>query len=329
MGDDPKLVWHRGKLAVSFTEGGKRYRYSLGTDDVAVAKAQLIEFNRNRSVAAQGGPVTVATLYQAYIDDRAAEGKDTTRIRDAWKRLAPTFGAVLPSSITNELCRRYARAREGDGVSNGTIHLELGYVRSALISGLGKAAPSVWLPPKPPPREHHLTKAEAERLVAAAKMPHVRLFIILALSTAGRASSILDLTWDRVDFERRRIDLRNPERHATPKGRAITPMNEMAFTALTEAKKAALTPFVVEYAADRVVSIKKGINAAATRAGVECTPHVLRHSAAVWMAEAGVPIPEIGQYLGHTNLKTTFSVYARYSPDYLQNAAKSLEIKTA
>jgi integrase len=49
-------------------------------------------------------------------------------------------------------------------------------------------------------------------------------------------------------------------------------------------------------------------------------------TAAVWMAEAGVPMPEIAQCLGHRNSRTTERVYARYSPDYLQGAARALSL---
>lgn len=329
MGEGPRLVWHRGKLAVSFIENGQRFRRSLGTDDLATGRARLSEFNRIRSLQASGGPVTVAAIYQAYIRDRAEEGKATTRIQDAWKRLAPWFGELLPSFISKDTCRDYKKARQRDGVSDGTIHLELGYVRSALLyaerEGWITKAPFIWLPAKPPPRDHHLTKEQAGKLLAAARMPHIKLFIVLALATAGRAQAILDLTWDRVNLTTRRINLRDPGRATTPKGRAVTPINEMAATALAEAKEAALTPFVIEWAGERVRSVKKGIAAAAERAGLEVSPHVLRHTAAVWMAEGGVPMDEIAQYLGHTSAATTYRVYAKYSPDYLQKAAKTLE----
>jgi integrase len=32
------------------------------------------------------------------------------------------------------------------------------------------------------------------------------------------------------------------------------------------------------------------------------------------MAEAGIPMEEIAQYLGHANVEVTRKVYARYSP---------------
>jgi integrase len=44
------------------------------------------------------------------------------------------------------------------------------------------------------------------------------------------------------------------------------------------------------------------------------------------MAEAGVSMPEIAHYLGHSNSRTTERVYARYSPDYLQGAARALSL---
>jgi integrase len=43
------------------------------------------------------------------------------------------------------------------------------------------------------------------------------------------------------------------------------------------------------------------------------------------MAEDRVPMEEIAQYLGHTDINTTRKVYARYSPDYLRRAAGALE----
>lgn len=105
-------------------------------------------------------------------------------------------------------------------------------------------------------------------------------------------------------------------------------MNETAASALEDARKGALTPHVIEWAGKRVQSVKKGVGAAGDRIGVKVTPHVLRHTAAVWMAEAGIPMDEIAQYLGHSSPATTYRVYARFSPDYLQKAAKSLELKS-
>jgi len=103
-------------------------------------------------------------------------------------------------------------------------------------------------------------------------------------------------------------------------------MNESAHAALLEAYRARTTQHVIEWGGKPVASIKKGIASAARRAGLKCSPHVLRHSAACIMVEAGVPMDEVAQYLGHSDVRTTFRIYARYSPDHLRTAAKSLEL---
>jgi integrase len=157
-------------------------------------------------------------------------------------------------------------------------------------------------------------------------MPHVRLFTQLALYTAGRPSSILELTWDRVDFGNMRIMLDNPGKDRTAKGRATVPMVRELVRPLERAKRSALTEYVIEWNGQRVGSIKKAIQRAAQRAGLDgVTPYCLRHTAAVWMAEGGVPMEEIAQYMGHTSPAVTFRTYARYSPEHLRRASDVIQ----
>jgi len=64
-----------------------------------------------------------------------------------------------------------------------------------------------------PQEDKHLTRQQVRKLIAAAKMFHVRLAIILLYTTAARASALCGLTWDRCNFERDRIDLRDATNH--------------------------------------------------------------------------------------------------------------------
>lgn len=86
-----------------------------------------------------------------------------------------------------------------------------------------------------------------------------------------------------------------------------------------------MTDHVIEYAGGPVLSVKKGIQAAARRSGVQCSAHVFRHTAGVWMAEADVPMQKIAQYLGHTSTRVTETTYARYSPSYMRDASAALD----
>ncbi len=209
------------------------------------------------------------------------------------------------------------------GCSAGTVIKDLGVIRAAL-KWAGKPGAQFEFPPTPPPRERYITREEHQRLLDAAELPHLKLFILLAWSTAARAGALFELTWDRVDFERRQIRLAKGE--GRRKGRATVRMTDRAYEALKAAYEARTSEFVVEWGGKPVKSVKRGFAEAARKAGLaNISPHVLRHSAAVALCEAGVPITEVAQILGHTDPKVTFRVYSRYSPEYLAKAMKALE----
>jgi integrase len=156
------------------------------------------------------------------------------------------IGHLRLADLSKAEGKRYIAGRTGAGVSPGTTHTELTYLRAALAYAVREQwlqqAPYIPVPQKPGPREHHLTREEAQRLLQAASMPHVKLFIRLALATAGRASALLELTWDRIDLNARRIDLRDPNRPRIRKGRARVPINDSLMKALVEAREGATSP---------------------------------------------------------------------------------------
>ena len=236
-----------------------------------------------------------------------------------FKPLNEFFGNLLPDQITENLCEKYASKR---GKKNTTVRNELAVLRSA-VNWHDKNNRAIFKFPAPAaPKDHHLTKDEAAKLLAAAKAPHLRLFIILALTTGARSNALLDLTWDRVDFEKNIVDLRASENDG--KKRALVPMNERLKRALVDAYQARACNYVIDFGGKRVQSVRKGFGRIAKAAGITASPHILRHTAAVWMAEDGVPMSEISQFLGHSSTAITEKVYARYSPAYLKKAASSL-----
>lgn len=316
--------WH----AVWIDEAGRTQRRSLRTKDREEAERSLIDFKRD-ATAPVGS--TVGAIVEAYLAEKRGRISDHARLQHGWDRAKATFAHLRPDQITRELCREYTAVRQAEGerargkpTGDATILKEMNVIRQSLnwrgVTGAVFEAPSA-----PPPRDRHLTRAEFSTLLDAAGSPHIRLFMILALSTAGRKSAILQLTWDRVDFERGQIRL-GVVGERNRKGRALVPMTDRLRRELLTAQAAALTPFVIEYGGDPVKNIKKGFAKAVERSGlIDVTPHDLRHSAAVWMAEDGIPMDEIAQFLGHSDPRITFRVYARYSPAYLKKAASSLE----
>lgn len=317
----------RGQFALTFDRGGKRHRFTLNTDDAG--EAQRIAPALYAQLTRPSGR-KVSDIWEAYRQDKAAKSIATT-MKYTWKAIEPHFGHRDGEDITKAECEAYIAARRKQRRSDGAIHTELGHLRTALVWAVKNKiishAPDIERPAKPLPKDRHLTRDEARKIIAAAPLPHVRLAMHLMLATAARVSAVLDLTWERVDFKRRLIHLIDPENNVNRKGRATVPMNDTLFAALQEARKGALSDYVVEWGGERVKSIKRSISTAAREAGLaDVSPHVFRHTAAVWLAEAGIPISEIAQYLGHSNPIITYRVYARYSPSHLRGAAKALEM---
>lgn len=322
-----KLQRFRGRWAIAEYEGATRIsRRQLAATEAGEAVREF-----DRLVAGLERPVnpTVRQIWEAYVKD--LEGRAVVEtMRWTGKPILAAFGDLKPDDITFEKCRAYVKSRRPR--KDGTIHTELGHLRMVLLWAKKRrmidAAPHIERPGKPAPMERHLTRHQFKRLLASASdVPHIAVFCHLAIASAGRAGALLDLDWARVDFDKGYVFLGIRNAIRPMKGRATVPMTDTLRAVLQTAKERARSPYVIEYAGERVGSVKKGLAAAGRRAGLgHVTPHMLRHSSAVWMAEAGVPMAEIAQVLGHRDATVTSRVYAVFSPHHLRSAVSALEV---
>lgn len=318
---DWRLKLYRGKYAAVRSVNGQTERFSLRTADLAEAKRRLVDFQ----VKPQGD--TVGALMARYLDDKEKTAIRWKDLRGAWKQAEPTFGHLRPDQITRDLCRSYRDARYKQGRMPATVRKELETVRAGM--NFFKVATAVFeLPPQPKAKERFLSKEEARALVKASRpFPHIRAFIVLSLTTAARQSALLELTWDRVDFKRGRVSLAlGDDLDEARKRRANVPMNRRARMYLEALYRARTSDYVIEWGGRRVLSVKKGFRAAVDRAGLQdVTPHILRHTAASWMAMARVDMLDISKYLGHSDMSVTLKRYAKVHPDFLKDASEALD----
>ena len=328
----------------SLTKRGERYyvqwwedntarRISCRTGQLAAARRFLAEFEAGRSVE----PVPIAPTIGQVLDGYRAE-----REREP---CSPTLGyniahlkaafADLPSNLfAKQHARSYVSKRRRAGLggaaqrktqrppADSTLRRELLTLRAAFVwaekEGWLAKAPQVEAPQPGQARDRWLTREEADRLLASTKQVHVKVFVALALYTAGRAGALLSLTWSQIDFGAGIVDLGkgsgNKRRATVPMVPALRPILEMAYRDRT-------TIYVVEHGGARVGSIKTGFRNAAARADLQgVTPHTLRHTAATWMAQRGVSLDKIAAYLGNTAV-TVERVYAHHHPDHMADAA--------
>lgn len=311
----------RGGFALVYRADGKRVRRTLAAEDRQSAEAEA----RALWIGAERGQWTVGRIMTAYLASIAGKASHQRRI-DAWKAMAPFWQHIDPLLIDEPMVRSYADRRRA---ADSTVRYELLQLSTALgwaTNNGPKLAkrPSIWLPPVPERKTRHLTRAEFRRFLAGVKADHARLYVMLGLYTMARPTAILELEWSRVDFARRLIDFTPPGHVRTAKRRTVVPIADDLLAALQAGYAARTTGWVIERGGQPVACIKKAFQAASERSGVHATPYTLRHTGAVWAAEAGVPMTELAQFLGHDDDRTTQVHYARYSPGYLMGVANSI-----
>ena len=84
----------------------------------------------------------------------------------------------------------------------------------------------------------------------------------------------------------------------------------------------------VEFNGKPVASVKKGFKSAVGLAGLsgKVTPHTLRHTAATWLMQRGVPVWEAAGFLG-MSAEVLLGTYGHHHPDFLHGAANAITTK--
>ena len=170
-------------------------------------------------------------------------------------------------------------------------------------------------------RVRFLTQAQAQELLD--RLPaHQREVVLFALSTGLRQRNILDLTWDRVDLDRR---IARIEGDRTKNGQALgVPLNEVALGVLRR-QAGRHKSHVFTY---RGRPLRNANNRAWRKALEECGIgnfrwHDLRHTWATWLRQNDVPTWVL-QELGGWKSETMVRRYAHLSVAHLQPFADRL-----
>src|ERR1700722_10165351 len=190
-------------------------RRSCGTDDRGEAEKELGRFlienayeAKNETPILTPDKYLIATALRWYAQERGPELSNQEFLGRALETLIKFFGQnAAISSITPEVCKRFCRERKrktryftnkkgetvkvnsGKPISTGTTRRELSVlvaaINHAINNGRLTSAPKVWLPPEPPNKTRYLEKDEIEALLKGCVVPHLKLFVVLALNTGA------------------------------------------------------------------------------------------------------------------------------------------------
>jgi type 1 fimbriae regulatory protein FimB/type 1 fimbriae regulatory protein FimE len=158
----------------------------------------------------------------------------------------------------------------------------------------------------------HLTEAEIERLIAAAKRNRWghrdSTMVLLAYRHGFRAAELVDLRWDQIDFPAATLHVRRVKQ-GTPSTHPVRG-DELRALRRLQREQELKSPFV--FTSERAAPLTTaGFARMIERAGVEAKlgfkahPHMLRHACGYALANKGHDTRALQAYLGHRNIQHT------------------------
>jgi len=162
----------------------------------------------------------------------------------------------------------------------------------------------------------YLKKDEWDKLKGSIDNYRDKLIITLLYATGMRVGEFTKLKLEDIDFSERFIRI-PPENSKTGEGRTIFVPQEVlndikAYLKLEKTKKGR----IFEVTPRRIQQLLKKYS---TRAGVEATPHTLRHTHVVHSLLDKVPITAVQKQVGHKRLTTT-QIYSDLAPEQVRAA---------
>lgn len=309
-----------------FTVGGNRFRGSTETDCFETAKAIVAKLKSDLVTAQHFGrqkpKISLDTAFGRFLIEHAQYLKSYESYHGHLaKMLAYMGGSTMLHEVDDALVSRYRahrRAltnRKGERtISDTTINREMEVLRKLM-----NMAREEWgvecagvnfkkhMYREPEARTRWITHSEAEALINCAAV-HLRPIIHFALLTGLRRGNITGLKWEDVKIEAREMNFRIKSN--IPGGKLLTlPITDDIMRLLVGIGIKS-RGYVFTYEGKPVRIIKRAFATACKGAGLtDFRFHDLRHTAASWMVQSGVPIDLVKEVLGHTNIYTT-SKYA-------------------
>ncbi len=359
----PPRLWLRSKRGSRpatwiILDGGKHIATGCLAGEIVQSETALSDHIKQKHQPSRtltaAHAVKVADVLSLYVDDALPRVSEPEKFTRRIERLNGFFGDMTLADVTGATCRRYTAERE----SKASARRELEDLRSAINyhakEGLHREIVRVSLPEKGTSRQRWLTRNEAADLLwlcwryrevqtvhrgprkgeqqQTKKYPlrHLAKFILIGLYTGSRAGAISSAA-KSPEEGRSWVDIERGVFHRLAIGRRRTnkrqPPVRLPDRLLAHMRRWARDPameYFVEWRGKPVQSVKTGFGTAARLAGLESvSPHVLRHTAATWLMQAGVPTWEAAGFLGMSE-KMLRDVYGHHHPDFQNDAAQGL-----
>jgi integrase len=346
---DGKLV---RKAVYVIRDGSSKRSTGFGEGEIDKAQRALAEYLTQRYTPPRDRDrdprsIRIADVISIYIDDVAikhARPKETAARLD---KVLDYFGDQTLIDINKRACGAYVASRGSEAAARRELEDLRAAIRYNWSNGYCTVLTPVSLPARASSRDRWLTRPEAARLFWAAwrlrerqfgvltdrpTAQHVARFILVALYTGSRAGAICRAAFHPgpgkawIDLEGGVFYRRAAGQKETRKRQPPVRLPSRLLAHLRRWHRLGLARnAVVEWNGEPVKRINKAFRSVRKVAGFgsDVVPHTLRHTAACWLAQAGVSIWEAAGFLGMT-AETFERVYGHHHPDYQVGASEAV-----
>ena len=308
--------------------------------------------------------IDIADVLSVYLDDCGDDQASRRKFEGRLSRLNGFWGGRMLSEVSTATCKEYVKVRGKVGGARRDLEDLRAAIGHHASENLHRAIVNVWLPPKGAPRDRWLTRSEVARLLWACwrhrevqtrhrgpakgrKLPtdkrplrHLARFILIGVYTGTRAGAIAAASPTRA-IGRSYVDLNQgifyrlaQGKRATNKRQPPAPIPPRLLAHLRRWHRLRLIEsHFVEFNGQPIRSVKTAFKRAVKLAGLssdsgKVVPHTLRHTAATWLMQRGVPAWQAAGYLGMST-EMLDRVYGHHSPEHLKQAAEAITGKKA
>ncbi|RME52064.1 integrase [Candidatus Woesearchaeota archaeon] len=211
-------------------------------------------------------------------------------------------------------------------LSVNACRLHYAALRFFFTEVLGRPFSPQEIPLKKRPKQlpNVISKAQISKLIAGIENVKHRLIVKLLYSCGLRLQELINLKREDIDFEQGIVHVRQGK---GGKDRITIIAQSVKDDLLSYYRTHSFTtPYVLEGRKGKYSkkSVQKVLERHGKRLGITLTPHMLRHSFATHLLEAGIDLRHIQRLLGHKDVSTT-QIYTRVSKKDLAKIPNPLD----
>jgi integrase len=304
--------------------------------------------------------ILIADVMNHYVSERGPTVARPDFIKSTAAPIIDWWGTKTLAEIRGGTCREYVTWRTAQGVGDQTARHDLKTLRAAINYyhreyGPLPSVPALTLPDKAETRERWLTRDQAALMIRLARAGRYTRFlaraILIGVYTGTRPGAMLRLKWlpspssGWFDLDNKVLYRRGHGEAVTKKRRKPARIPERLLPHLARWRAMDMAgnaggkrvwangkrprprdPIVhaIHFYGRPVRKLRRSWDGVRRKAGLgeEMTPHVLRHTAATWLMQAGVDAFEAAGFLS-MSVETLLDVYGHHHPDFQDQAARA------